>query len=63
VREYEGVNPHTPKVIPTLGNGVPKLQRAISGVKTQWLVALFISFEKLLERRCLKRARIAHLDI
>ncbi len=23
VREYEGVNPHTPKVTPTLGNGVP----------------------------------------
>jgi len=23
VREYEGMNPHTPKAIPTLGNGVP----------------------------------------
>jgi hypothetical protein len=23
VREYEGVNPHTPKATPTLGNGVP----------------------------------------
>jgi hypothetical protein len=23
VREYEGVNPHTPKVTPTLGDGVP----------------------------------------
>jgi len=22
-REYEGVNPHTPKAIPTLGDGVP----------------------------------------
>jgi len=23
VREYEGVNPHTPKTTPTLGDGVP----------------------------------------
>jgi hypothetical protein len=23
VREYEGVNPHTPKATPTLGSGVP----------------------------------------
>jgi hypothetical protein len=23
VREYEGMNPHTPKVTPTLGDGVP----------------------------------------
>jgi len=23
VRKYEGVNPHTPKATPTLGNGVP----------------------------------------
>jgi len=23
VREYEGVNPHTPKATPTLGNGAP----------------------------------------
>jgi len=23
VREYEGVNPHTPKATPTLGNGLP----------------------------------------
>jgi hypothetical protein len=23
VREYEGVNPHTPKATPTLGDGVP----------------------------------------
>jgi hypothetical protein len=26
-------------------NGLPKLQRAISGVKIQWLVAFFISLE------------------
>jgi len=23
VREYEGMNPHTPKATPTLGDGVP----------------------------------------
>jgi hypothetical protein len=43
--------------------GLPKLQRAIWGVKTQFLVAFFISLEKLLECRYLKWARIAHLDI
>jgi hypothetical protein len=48
VREYEGVNPHTPKATPILRDGVqgfPKLHRTISGVKTQWLVAFFISLE------------------
>jgi hypothetical protein len=43
--------------------GLPKLQRAIWGVKTQWLVTFFISLEKILELRCLKWVRIAHLDI
>jgi hypothetical protein len=23
VRKYDGVNPHTPKATPTLGNGIP----------------------------------------
>jgi hypothetical protein len=27
-------------------NGFPKLQRAISRVKTQWLVTLFISLKR-----------------
>jgi len=27
VREYEGVNPHTPKATPTLGDGVPEDSR------------------------------------
>jgi len=49
VREYEGMNPHTPKATPTLGrwspDGLPKLQRAITGVKTQWLVTFFISLK------------------
>jgi hypothetical protein len=39
--------------------GLPKLQKAILGAKTQCLVAFFIS----LERRCLKWARITHLNI
>jgi len=30
VREYEGMNPHTPKATPTLGDGVPF--GAISGL-------------------------------
>jgi len=48
-REYEGVNPHTPKAISHFGrwnpNGPSKLQRVISRVKIQWLVAFFISLE------------------
>jgi hypothetical protein len=43
--------------------GFLKLQRAISGVKTKWIVAFLYIIGKLLERRCLKWARIAHLDI
>jgi hypothetical protein len=43
--------------------GFPKLQRAIWGVKTPWLVTSFCIIENLLERRCLKWARIVHLDI
>jgi hypothetical protein len=49
VRKCEGVNIHTPKATPTLGDGVPvdspNFREGILGVKTQWLVAFFISFE------------------
>jgi hypothetical protein len=58
VRKREGVNLHTPKATPTLGDGVPvdsrnfeerfeglKLQRAIWGLKTQRLMAFFISLK------------------
>jgi hypothetical protein len=49
VREYEGMNPHTPKATPTLRDGVlvdsQNFQRTIVGVKTQWLVVFFISLE------------------
>jgi hypothetical protein len=44
-------------------DGLPKLQRAIAGAKPQFLVAFFISLEKLLKRRYLKWSCIAHLDI
>ncbi len=46
----EGMNPHTPKRVPTLGvwnpDGIPSLQRAIAGVKTQWIEKFFISLER-----------------
>jgi hypothetical protein len=45
----EGTNPHTPKGASTLGvwspDGLPNLQRAIVGVKTQWIEEMFISLE------------------
>jgi hypothetical protein len=49
VRKCEGVNPHTPKVIPILGDGLPmdsrNFKEQFQGVKTQWLVTFFISLE------------------
>jgi len=49
VRKCEGVNPHTPKANSHFGRwspgGLPKLQRAIAGVKPQCIVAFFISLE------------------
>jgi hypothetical protein len=47
-REYEGIDPHTPKGTPTLGIGVlvdSRMFKAIVGVKTQWIKELFISLE------------------
>jgi len=45
----EGMNPHTPKGTPTLGNwtphGLPNLQRAIVEVKTHWIEQFFISLK------------------
>ncbi len=47
----KGMNPHIPKWTFILGVGVPNgflnLQRAIAGVKTQWIEAFSISLEKL----------------
>jgi len=70
VREYEGVNLHTPKATPTLGDGVPVDSRwtpktSESDCKGQTSMSCGVPYiiGKLLKRRCLKWARIAHLDI
>jgi hypothetical protein len=63
-------SPHTPKWTPTLGVGEswsPKgtletLERDLKGQISMARGALYIN-GKLLKRRCLKWARIAHLDI
>jgi hypothetical protein len=70
VREYEGVNPHTPKATPILGDGVPvdsrwtpeTLESELRG-QNSMACGVFYIIGKLLERRCLKWARIAHLNI
>jgi hypothetical protein len=66
VSECEGVNAHTPKATPTLGDEVLMDSRnSESDLRGQNLIAcdVFYIIETLLERRCLKWARIAHLDI
>jgi hypothetical protein len=44
-RECEGIDPHIPKGTPTLGVGIPNLQKAIARVKIQWLEEFFIPLE------------------
>ncbi len=63
VRKGEGVNPHTPKATPTLGDGVPVDSQNFREQfdSMAWRVLYIIG--KLLKRRCLKWALIAHLDI
>jgi len=61
VGKCEGVNPHTPKATPILG--LLKLQRAISGGQNSMACGVLYMIKNLLELRCLKWARIAHLDI
>ncbi len=70
VGECEGVSHHTPKATLTLGDGVPVDSRCTSKIsetnlKGQNSMACGVLYiiEKLLELRCLKWARIAHLDI
>jgi len=57
----------TPQGSFTLGSwspgGLSNLQRVIARVKTQWIEDFFYINGKLLERRYLKWARIAHLNI
>jgi hypothetical protein len=55
------VSTHTPKATPILGEGVP-VECELKGQISMDCCALG-TVGKLLERRCLKRARIAHLDI
>jgi hypothetical protein len=66
-KECEWMNLHTPKwtLILRVGvqNGFTNLQRAITGVKIQWIEAFFYIIGKLLELRCLKWARMTHLNI
>jgi hypothetical protein len=66
VRKCEGVNLHTPKATPTLGDGVPmesqNFRERFQGQNSMACGVLYI-IENLLERRCLKWARITHLDI
>jgi len=66
VTEYEGMNPHTPKATPTLGDGVPvDSETSKSDCKGQTSISCGVLYiiEKLLKRRCLKWVRIAHLNI
>jgi hypothetical protein len=43
--------------------GLPNLQKAIVGVKTQWIEEFFYIIEKLLKRRYLKWVCMTHSDI
>ncbi len=69
-RKCEGVDPHTPKATPMLGVGeswspkrAPKTsERVLRGQNSMAWCALYIN-EKVLKCKCLKWARIAHLDI
>jgi len=69
-RKCEGVDPHTPKATPMLGVGEswsPKRtpetsEHVLRGQNSMAWCALYIN-GKVLKCRCLKWARIAHLDI
>jgi len=65
-KECEGMNPHTPKWTPILGVGVPMDSQIFKG----WLQGSKLIGSKsslyywnFLELRCLKWARMTHLDI
>jgi hypothetical protein len=61
------MNLHTPKATPTLGDGVlvdsRNFKSNFRGGQNSMACAVFYIIEKLLERKCLKWACIAHLDI
>jgi len=60
------MNPHTPTATPILGDGVPvdsqNFRERFQGSNSM-PYGVFYIIRKLLEHRCLKWARIAHLDI
>jgi hypothetical protein len=66
VRECENEDSHS-QVSSHFGNwspgGLPNLQKAITKVKTPRIKDFFYIIEKLLKCRCLKWARMTHLDI
>jgi len=66
VGKCEGVNPHTPKATPTLGDGVPvdsqNFREGFEGSKFNGC-GIFSIIGKLFKLKCLKWACIAHLDI
>jgi len=66
VRKCEGVSPHTPKATPTWGDGVPvdsqNFRERLQGSNLNGLWrSLYLG--KILKPRCLKCARLAHLNI
>jgi hypothetical protein len=63
VRKCEGVNLHTPKATPTLGDGTLKISENNFRDQNSMACDVFYIIGKLLERKCLKWAHIAHLDI
>jgi len=66
VGKCEGVNPHTPKATPTLGNVIPVDSRNfIERFRGQNSMScgVFYIIGKFLKRKCVKWDCIAHLDI
>jgi len=65
-RECEGMNPHTPKWIPTLGVGIPMefqvFKKVFQGSKLIRLNKFFNIIENLLKLKCLKEVRMTHLS-
>jgi hypothetical protein len=66
VRKGEGVNLHTPKATPTWemeSRWTPETSKSDCRGQTSMFCGVLFIIEKLLKRRCLKWARIAHSDI
>jgi hypothetical protein len=65
-RKCWGIDPHTPKGIPTLGVGVPvdfwMFKEQLQGSNPNGLKIFYI-IRKILKLKCLKWTRMTHLDI